>query len=138
MNEMRIGTDLVREARRNHPEDPRLLILDAVASYRRSDLGRAETLLREALDRTSAAWVRDRPEELRALRVWPWYPIFDCRPDIIFRVTQDCGQGDEIVFAADVEQQLLGDGPVWWYAAGIATRPRGVRAIMPCWMRNGS
>ena len=23
-------------------------------------------------------------------------------------------------------------------AAGIATRPRGVRAMRPCWMRNGS
>jgi hypothetical protein len=45
------ATDLVREARRDHPDDLRLMILDAVASYRRSDLGRAETLLREVLVR---------------------------------------------------------------------------------------
>lgn len=43
------ATDLVREARRSHPDDERLLLLDAVVSYRRSDLGRAETLLREVL-----------------------------------------------------------------------------------------
>ena len=45
------ATDLVREARRHHPDDLRLLTLDAVTSYRRSDLGRAETLLREVLVR---------------------------------------------------------------------------------------
>jgi predicted Zn-dependent protease len=45
------ATDLVREARRRHPDDERLLLLDAVVSYRRSDLGRAETLLREVLVR---------------------------------------------------------------------------------------
>jgi tetratricopeptide (TPR) repeat protein len=45
------ATDLVREARRGHPEDARLLVLDAVVAYRRSDLGRAETLLREVLVR---------------------------------------------------------------------------------------
>ena len=45
------ATDLVREARSHHPDDLRLLTLDAVTSYRRSDLGRAETLLREVLVR---------------------------------------------------------------------------------------
>ena len=29
-------------------------------------------------------------------------------------------------------------GPMCSYAAGMATRPRGVRASRPCWMRNGS
>jgi len=45
------AADLVREARGHHPDDLRLLTLDAVTSYRRSDLGRAETLLREVLVR---------------------------------------------------------------------------------------
>ena len=68
------ATDLVREARRGHPEDLQLLILDAVVSYRRSDLGRAETLLREVL-------VRD-PEQQQA------------RFDLAL-VLQETGRGDE-------------------------------------------
>jgi len=40
---------LVREARHRHPDDRRLQLLDSMASYRRSDLGRSETLLREIL-----------------------------------------------------------------------------------------
>ena len=33
-------------------------------------------------------------EELTRLKVWPWYPWggwLDCAPDLVFRVTQDCG-----------------------------------------------
>ncbi|MGE5342042.1 MAG: carboxypeptidase-like regulatory domain-containing protein [Candidatus Omnitrophota bacterium] len=33
--------------------------------------------------------------EMARLRIWPWYPWFpwrDCAPDIIFRVTQPCGE----------------------------------------------
>lgn len=36
-------------------------------------------------------------EELTRLRVWPWFPWrgwSDCAPDLIFRVTQDCGDED--------------------------------------------
>lgn len=35
-----------------------------------------------------------RVPELERLHVWPWWPWtpwFDCTPDLIFRVTQDCG-----------------------------------------------
>ena len=34
--------------------------------------------------------------DLERLRIWPWWPWtpwFDCAPDIIFRVTQNCGGG---------------------------------------------
>ena len=48
---LQAATDQVRAARRRHPGDLPLQLLDAVASYRRSDLGRAETLLREILVR---------------------------------------------------------------------------------------
>ena len=36
--------------------------------------------------------------ELEALRVWPWWPFFDCKPDIVFEVTQDCGDGEQTVY----------------------------------------
>ncbi len=45
------ATDLVRLARQTYPQDRRLLILDALAAYRRSELTRAESLLHQALDR---------------------------------------------------------------------------------------
>jgi hypothetical protein len=38
--------------------------------------------------------------ELERLRVWPWWPWepwWDCNPDIIFKVTQDCGETKVIV-----------------------------------------
>jgi hypothetical protein len=37
--------------------------------------------------------------ELEVLHIWPWWPWqpwWDCTPDIIFRVTQDCG-GNQVV-----------------------------------------
>ena len=39
-------------------------------------------------------------EVLRHLKLWPWYPFYpwrDCTPDIIFRVTQDCGEGQTVI-----------------------------------------
>ncbi len=41
-----------------------------------------------------------RVDELTRLRIWPWYPWCgwrDCAPDLIFRVTQDCGEDEERV-----------------------------------------
>jgi hypothetical protein len=38
--------------------------------------------------------------ELERLRIWPWWPWtpwFDCTPDVIFRVTQDCGERNTVV-----------------------------------------
>lgn len=39
--------------------------------------------------------------DLRELRIWPWWPHLDCKPDIIFKVTQDCGEGDVVVYEDD-------------------------------------
>lgn len=38
--------------------------------------------------------------ELEALRVWPWHrwhPWWDCQPDLIFKVTQNCETPDEVI-----------------------------------------
>lgn len=42
--------------------------------------------------------------DLEALHVWPWWPHFDCTPDILFRVTQDCGEGEEVVYSESTSQ----------------------------------
>ena len=39
----------------------------------------------------------DAPD-LKALHIWPWWPFFDCKPDIIFKATQDCGNGEETIY----------------------------------------
>ena len=43
--------------------------------------------------------------DLVKLRLWPWAPWTpwsDCTPDLIFRVTQNCGQGDQIIVSESV------------------------------------
>lgn len=70
-----------------------------------------ESLIRtdvSALDRLRDQLLPKLPRlpELERLRIWPWYPWhpwWDCTPDIIFRVTQDCATHvativDETVF----------------------------------------
>ena len=45
--------------------------------------------------------------ELERLRIWPWYPWApwtDCTPDIIFRATQDCGNGVKVILSENVFQ----------------------------------
>jgi len=52
--------------------------------------------------------------ELEALRIWPWYPWtpwFDCAPDIIFRVTQNCGGGEEKTIVNETVFQTRWDIP---------------------------
>lgn len=42
--------------------------------------------------------------ELERLHIWPWYPWqpwWDCTPDIIFRVTQDCDQAGAVLLDED-------------------------------------
>lgn len=42
---------------------------------------------------------------LERLRVWPWYPWYpwwDCTPDLLFKVTQDCGNGDQVILEETV------------------------------------
>jgi hypothetical protein len=41
-----------------------------------------------------------RIAELEYLRLWPWWPWqpwWDCRPDIVFRVTQSCGGQEQVI-----------------------------------------
>jgi hypothetical protein len=43
--------------------------------------------------------------ELTKLRLWPWAPWTpwtDCTPDLIFRVTQNCGNGDQVIVSETV------------------------------------
>jgi hypothetical protein len=76
------------------------------------DLGVFRDLLSEgplgrSFDPTAVPKIRERllarlPKvaELERLRIWPWYPWnpwLDCTPDVIFRVTQNCGQGDKLI-----------------------------------------
>lgn len=49
------------------------------------------------LGRQVAARLPDAPD-LRALHIWPWWPHFDCSPDIVFEVTQDCGDGEKVIY----------------------------------------
>lgn len=68
--------------------------------------------IRTPFDPTSIPQLRDRllsrlprVPELERLRLWPWYPWapwLDCTPDIIFRVTQNCGQGDKLIVKENV------------------------------------
>lgn len=42
--------------------------------------------------------------ELQALKIWPWAPWnpwTDCTPDIIFRATQNCGNGEVVILDED-------------------------------------
>ena len=45
--------------------------------------------------------------ELEKLAIWPWAPWtpwFDCTPDLIFKATQDCGDGRVVVYDEDITQ----------------------------------
>ena len=62
----------------------------SLADLVRTDLGAIDRLRDELLTRLPVA------PELERLRIWPWWPWSpwrDCTPDLIFRVTQDCGNG---------------------------------------------
>ena len=62
----------------------------ASADLVRTDLGAVDRLRDDLLTRLPVA------PELERLRIWPWWPWSpwrDCTPDLIFRVTQDCGNG---------------------------------------------
>jgi hypothetical protein len=52
--------------------------------------------------------------ELERLRIWPWWPWtpwLDCTPDIIFRVTQNCGGGQDKVIVNENIFQTRWDIP---------------------------
>ncbi len=50
--------------------------------------------------------------DLEKMRIWPWYPLLDCNPDILFSVTQDCGDGETVIYSEDTgaTRWNVGDG----------------------------
>lgn len=44
--------------------------------------------------------------ELERLGIWPWAPWRDCSPDLVFTVTQSCGNGPVVVVNEGVDQAL--------------------------------
>ncbi|HKF06381.1 MAG TPA: carboxypeptidase-like regulatory domain-containing protein [Candidatus Sulfotelmatobacter sp.] len=53
-------------------------------------------------------------EEFERLRIWPWFcwfPWFDCAPDIIFKVTQNCGGAQNVVIVDENIFQTRWDIP---------------------------
>ncbi len=73
------------------------------------------------IDPTTIPTLRDRlvsvlppVPELERLRIWPWFPWtpwLDCSPDIIFRVTQNCGGGQDKVIVNENFFQARWDIP---------------------------
>lgn len=58
------------------------------------DVGALETLRGQLAQRLP------RAPELEHLHLWPWWPWqpwWDCRPDIVFRVTQNCGGQNQVI-----------------------------------------
>jgi hypothetical protein len=59
-------------------------------------LAASQDLTPELISNSRARLISALPyvQEFERLRIWPWiewYPWFDCAPDIIFKVTQNCG-----------------------------------------------
>ncbi|MCA9738393.1 MAG: carboxypeptidase regulatory-like domain-containing protein [Gemmatimonadetes bacterium] len=56
----------------------------------------------DSLERVRLRLLERLPQvpELERLHIWPfhpWYPWRDCHPDLVFRVTQDCGQPGTVI-----------------------------------------
>lgn len=81
-----------------------ILASEGVASARpltSHDATKLESIRSALLQRLPAA------PELAALRIWPWWPWqpwWDCTPDIIFRVTQDCDRPGTVIVDETVWQ----------------------------------
>lgn len=101
------GSTLERRLRAASPVDKS----GRFASAHRGKLlstGRAE------IDPSALAGLRDKlvgrlpaAPELERLRLWPWWPWepwWDCRPDIIFKATQDCGGENKVIVDETVWQ----------------------------------
>ncbi|HCX29318.1 MAG TPA: hypothetical protein DHU55_06025, partial [Blastocatellia bacterium] len=66
------------------------------------------------IDPSALASLRDKlvarlpaAPELERLRLWPWWPWepwWDCTPDIIFKVTQDCVEPNKVIVDENVWQ----------------------------------
>jgi hypothetical protein len=68
-------------------------------SLRAADVGMISRIRERLLKELPAA------PELEHLRIWPWFPWhpwWDCTPDIIFKVTQDCDLPGEVIYEEGV------------------------------------
>jgi hypothetical protein len=75
----------------------------AVVGDARSLVQKATTIHPNALTNLREPLLARLPyvEEFSRLHIWPWWPWqpwWDCTPDIIFRVTQDCVQPGTVIF----------------------------------------
>jgi hypothetical protein len=79
------------------------ILMRKLESFKRLDVGNRMVVAPETLENTRQALVKLLPDapELKALHIWPWWPWGDCNPDIIFKVTQDCGEPDTIIYEED-------------------------------------
>ena len=79
---------------RGDGDDARALRRGALAELEPKDLEAARERLLKTL-----------PDHLGSLGIWPWVPWSpwrDCRPDLVFSATQDCGDGVTVVLDEDV------------------------------------
>lgn len=70
----------------------------AIASARRgyASTGLANT---NSLSRETLLSVLPASAELEALHIWPWWPWYDCGPNIVFGATQVCRDRLEVVYS---------------------------------------
>lgn len=61
--------------------------------------GNALTTTANSLSREALLSVLPASQELEALHIWPWWPWYDCGPNIVFGATQICGNRLEVVYA---------------------------------------
>jgi hypothetical protein len=69
-------------------------VLDSGKTLEARDVGLLESVRKSLVERLP------RLPEVESLRIWPWWPWWpwwDCTPDLIFKVTQDCGEGPKVV-----------------------------------------
>ena len=59
----------------------------------------ATEIAANSLSREALLSVLPASAELEALRVWPWWPWYDCGPNLVFGATQVCNDRRETVYA---------------------------------------
>ncbi len=72
----------------------------------------APGVVEDALSAEALLGVLPAAPDLAALRVWPWWEGNDCAPDVVFRVTQPCGDNHQVrVIHSETNAQTRWDIP---------------------------
>jgi hypothetical protein len=84
-------------------------LLNTIEAQYRSEKIHRFSIAPESLQATGNAMMRYLPETLKTaefvkLHIWPWYHFHDCRPDILFQVTQDCQQPETVIYEATFDK----------------------------------